>query len=563
MEIMEVEKEQALSQSLVYLVSSRGGNNYWARLINGCDKIESPGFGTLGVSIADNGRFTLLWDPIFFEKRSPRMRKLILVHEAGHIALRHHERLFRILSTITDQDTRTAVLATFGTAADLADNDAVVRHEPEFKDAVAAGEWDGLLPETFNLPKGKSFEEYVIMIAKKAKPIAAAFNQMIKAQEAKEGQGQGKGGQKSEKGGKPGAGSGKGTEQGEAGGDGSGGESDGSGSAEGAGGGKGSEKQQGPADFNDDPDGGVPDELQETAKKHPGLLEQIMKDFNRLTNSNHKGWVEKAKNATAQEGVSLANKMKQHARQLAKSAWEQTVKSRGFVPGHIQGIIKKLLMEERIPWHWFLQDAIQEQICSKIVESMGSPNLSLLNEDTMEPWPGSELDHVFNVVWITDTSGSMGDVEVSRGFAVMNSLMAQNKSIRCRHIQVDANIQHEEETDNLQIPDETKDQERYGYGGTVYLPAFKRILGCDEPQDWSPNAEHCDEPVPKADLVVVLTDGYVGIDGECFPQFHPGCPIIWLVTPAHAKPLPPGINHVPPDHVIQMFPIGGAAEEED
>ena len=139
----------------------------------------------------------------------------------------------------------------------------------------------------------------------------------------------------------------------------------------------------------------------------------------------------------------------------------------------------------------------------------------------------------------------------------MNSLMAVDKNIHLRNIQCDYNIQHEEETDNLTDPDKHKDIVRHGYGGTSYVSAFKRIMGCDEPRDWTQGAQKCEEPPPKPDLIVVVTDGGVVIEGEVFPKYRPNCPIIWLITP-HGY-VAQGMNNVPPDVVVKMHEVG---EEE-
>jgi hypothetical protein len=268
-------------------------------------------------------------------------------------------------------------------------------------------------------------------------------------------------------------------------------------------------------------------------------------------NNNHKTWNDQADKADGDGGLSLAEKMKKHSRQLAKGAYEQTVKSRGFVPGYIKGLVAPLLKDEQIPWHWFFQDCIQAQITSRIIEAMASPNVSLINLDHIEPWPGQALDSEFNVCWITDTSGSMGDGEFARARAVMNGLMAVDKRIKLRDIQVDTLIQHEEEKDNCDTPELTN--ERFGYGGTTLVAAFRRALGAEIQEEWAPDAwaTKCEEPPPRPDLIVCYTDGYTEPMTE--PEHHPGCAVIWLITPDGQAA--PGMSNVAPEHIIKMFRI--------
>jgi predicted metal-dependent peptidase len=533
---------ERLSDCIVYEVSPRGGNNFWARLINGCDKVPSPGYGTLGVGISDNGRFVLLYDPEVVDKMSPRQLKLTLVHEAGHIALRHHERLFRILSTVQDKDLRTAIMAIFNIAADLSDNDAVVRHETEFKGSLDEKEWPWLLPELYNLPVGRSFEDYVLLIAKKAKPIAQKLRQALEQQNPQQGQS----GQKSQKGqGKSSSGEGEPME-----GDGSGdGDPQQGMQGQGQGGGKG--KQKGPESFSDDPDDSISDDMQDLATNHPKLLEDMLHGFNKLMQNNHQEWLKKAESLTSDEAQSLGNKMKGHAKQLAKSAYEQTVKARGTLPGHVKGLVGPLLKDEQIPWHWFFQDCIQAQITSRFLEGMACPNVSFINLDYIEPWPGQVLDSEFSVVWITDTSGSMGDGEFARARAVLQSLMSVDKRIKLRDIQVDTHIQHEEEKDNCDTIELTN--ERHGYGGTTLVSAFRRALGTDKQDEWTPSAwaSKCDEPPARADLIICYTDGYT--EPMTMPEHHPGCAVIWLITP-DGQPAE-GMSSVPPEHIIKMFKL--------
>lgn len=560
---MPENESEVLSQSFVYLVSARGGNNYWARLLNGCDKIAIENYGTMSVGVSDNGRFVLRYDPAFVERISPRILKLALIHEAIHIALRHQERLYRILSTITDPELRLAVLAIFNIAADLSANDAALRLEEGFDGTEIAPTdlqklmahrtlWDKggpvddfpwLLPEHMQLPKGLSFESYVLKIAKKAKPIAKAF---MKALEKMNGEGEGQDDGQPQPNGGSGGGSGDGDEEGSSKGSGGG-----SGQSKSSKGDKG--KDKGPASFSADPDDSISDDMQDLAKNNKPLLESMMAGFQKMLHDNHREWIEKAKSLTSDEATSIANKMKGHAKQLAKSAYEQTIKARGFVPGHIQGLVAPLLKDEQMPWHWFFSDCVQSQISSKVIEAMSMPNLSMINDQQYEPWPGQTLDPVFRIDWLTDTSGSVGDAEFARAMNVMNALMSQNRNIILRHIQCDAQIQKEEMTDNLQPPDESVAHTRAGYGGTVYTPAFRRICGCDTGSDWVAGAQRLEEPPTHPDLLVVFTDGAVGIEGEVLPKYHPGCPIIWLVAPNCEPAL--GMSDVPPDHIIKMFPL--------
>jgi predicted metal-dependent peptidase len=242
-------------------------------------------------------------------------------------------------------------------------------------------------------------------------------------------------------------------------------------------------------------------------------------------------------------------------KELMRAAWEQSVKARGAIPGFLERELAALVQADQVPWDVLLAEAIVAARRTRIVDAMATPNLALLAEDEFEPWPGQGLDPEFGLVWITDTSGSVKDAEYLRAIAVLNSLLAVDRRIRCRHILIDAVIEKEVEVDNLEGP-RPGDHRRVGYGGTCYRGAFKRILARDGPEDWAPEAERCEEAPSPPDLVIVFTDGGVWIKGECFPEYRPACPIIWLVAPDAPSRLPDGMEEGQGDRVIRMVSRG-------
>ncbi len=529
-----------LSQSFVYLVSPRGGNNYFAVVINGCDKLYTEGLGTLAIYLSPNGRYTLMCDPTFFATQSDQMKKLILVHEAGHIAMRHPERLCRMLSYITDPVVRDAVLAVYNIAADLAINDTIVRPEAEFAAMVAEKQFTGWLPEHINFPLGLSMEKYMWMLVHKRVELIELLKEILE-----------EGDDDSDGDGSEGEGEGDGAE-------GEGGDSPGKGKK-----GKG-KKKKGTGDGESDE---VSEEIEDairqsvveaiatSAQNDPDFYEKLKKAHEKKAGKTHKQWNEKAGELTPEEAISLGNKLKQHAKRLVRSAHEQyKARNRGFLPANIEQLIAELLADEQVPWTGIFNDIIASAVSPQVVEEMACPNLMLINDLAVEPWPGFALDHEFHIAWLTDTSGSMQDVEYARACVELNGLLKMNKNIRVRYMECDAAMQKEMMVDNVQPPDAAelkKVRTRMGYGGTVYSPAFRRLCGIDTPADWADPSKRPTEVPKRPDLLIVVTDGGVVIEGEVFPQYHPGCPIVWLITPGNHAVL--GMNNIPPDHVVQMF----------
>lgn len=534
------DEENELAKSLVYWVSRRGANNYWAMLINGCDKRYTNEDGTLSVQLTPNWRYILTCHIPFFEKCSPKMRLLALVHEAAHIALNHIPRLFKMMANCTDPFVRRAILTTFNWAADMAANDAIVRLEPHFdevnkkltvvdqngnyrppsKDEIdaAPGEFPFILPENWGFPKGLSMEEYFVLILKDLPKFKEQVMKMMQelAQQIEDMADDGSGNDD---------------------------EGDGSIIISGFGRGRGL-----PSSIP-----GLPDSLISQAINDPDTFDMLQKAFDKISGKAHRQWNEKAEGMTPEEAISAGSKMKKHAQGLARSANER-VRDRGYSHGNIQRIIDALLEPEQIPWDVFLRDVIQGAITAKVHEEMASPNLSLINEDYLEPWPGQTLEFGFNITWMTDTSGSMGDDEYARACACINSLLAQNKSVFVTYCECDAAMQKEVKVTNVEPPSDEyikELQNRRGHGGTVYTPFFKRVAGADEPRDWVPGAPKLEDKHPKPDLMVICTDGGVGLKGECFPQYQPECPIIWLLMPG-CHPCE-GMDNVAPNRLIEMF----------
>jgi hypothetical protein len=299
---------------------------------------------------------------------------------------------------------------------------------------------------------------------------------------------------------------------------------------------------------------GIPDEIVKHALNSPETFEMLQKAFDKISSKAHKQWNEKAKEMTPEEAISAGNKLKKHAQTMVRAANDRVKRDRGFMPGGVQKIIDALMEPDQIPWDSILRDIIHGAISARVQEEMVSPNLSLINEDYLEPWPGQTLEFGFNITWMTDTSGSMGDSEYARACNCMNSLLAQNKFVSVTYCECDAIMQKEVKVTNIEPLTEEYLSElrtRRGYGGTVYTPFFKRVMGADEPRDWIDGAPRLEDAHPKPDLMVICTDGGVRLMGECFPKYRPECPIIWLLMPGcHATT---GMDDVAPDRLIQMY----------
>lgn len=135
----------------------KGMAPYFGVMLRGLVRREMEGLGTLGVS--KDG--VLFWDPAFVEKIDVQELALSLMHEVGHVVLKHHERAEHmgiVPSPSPEAGTRSA-LANF--AMDMCWNEELAK-----ANTIPKG-W--LLPETFEQPPGLTMEERFRLLERKLK----------------------------------------------------------------------------------------------------------------------------------------------------------------------------------------------------------------------------------------------------------------------------------------------------------------------------------------------------------------------------------------------------------
>jgi len=162
--------DHLLSEALQWVCSPRGGNNFYGRVINGCRRSANDSIKTCAVVLTREGTYRLIWSPKFFEEIKAGLRILVLIHEAGHIMLRHLERMVRQRLFLSDDKLFDRLMPILQKAADMAVNDIATRPFIElmnfhkYKDALVFPE-----QEPFNFPEGLTYEEYVKKLLEKSK----------------------------------------------------------------------------------------------------------------------------------------------------------------------------------------------------------------------------------------------------------------------------------------------------------------------------------------------------------------------------------------------------------
>lgn len=504
MEKSPIAPEDALSACLAWLCTPRGGNNFYGRILNSCNRKFSPGLGTMAVSLTRRGRYTFLCDPQFLISIPEPMRMMVLVHEAAHLVYSHLERMIGLRHLAVDDNQFHFLMPVYNIAADMAVNDTAVR--PLLADPKIQGQrfYDYFVwPEQRNYPQGKSFEEYLVLLLQdlqkenwnaKPRPKIQVFVQ--KSEEESEG-------------GAGGGSGGGGTESGDTrivvvGG--SGDPSD---------------------DQSEDSEGQGQDQI--TNRKTESPAEGDYPDwFKGMVDSTvpNVEWFEVFNDATQGEMERAMEQANKSAKGIVRKAVEATEKNRGTVPGSLQKVIDALLAEHTVPWEQVLRMQMKSSISRKMGDSMVLPAMHLISLDWCEPYPGIQPEMTFNIMAFFDTSGSMSDSDFLACCSELAGLVKTEDGVNVRLVMFDAGLQHEEDvTSDDQDFMSCRAKARHGYGGTSFTEPVKYLSDDNSDDLWVANATRVSQRMRPVDLGIIFTDGYAPM-----PDFQPQIPLIWCLT---------------------------------
>ena len=457
-----------IKAALVSLLNDKS-RVFYGQLLLQMQIVEEPSVGTAGVGMLD-GRIYLYYNPKWCDSLPMSELTAVMEHEVMHLIFKHPARKKDKDHTI------------WNIACDMAINQMI---EGLPKDCV--------FPKNFQLPEGKIAEVYYAHLYKNATKIKINMPGCPAGspQPCPHGQqGQGKSG------------------EGDKEGDGDGGEGKESKDKKGSGGGcakscphKGTDKcpASGKGGFSieiETPDG----------KKH--------------VVDSHSKWDEMTKGDTSLNKESI--------RQAIKDAYEATQKNRGYIPGNIEGHIKKWLQPPTLSWKQILRLFVGNTIKtgSKFTWKRVSRRYGTSQKGTL---PTRTIKMMIGI----DTSGSVGDKDFMEFVGEIKGIMSCYKN-ETYLIQSDAKVQ------DVAVFKPYMDLEakfkRHGYGGTDYEPVFKYLK--DKQKD--------------TDLCIYLTDFYCS-----FPKEKPKFPVIWVVTSGG------DMNNKPPwGMVVQIKkPTSGDASE--
>lgn len=514
-----------LEKAFAYL-TSRQVRNFYAQVVNSLERVPAPGCGTMGVT-PHKGRYVMIYDPAFVQRVSVDELVATLEHEVLHIILHHIPRYMRLRQIYENRDDKALFEMSSNTAMDLADNCLLAKNWEAIKEKPPAGKKEGklgywIMPHEFDppLPWDLDYESYhklVTLIFKQRlnSPPSELYKlaqQALQPQkEALEKALQGaSGNQPPQSPPQPGQGQGQG---------------------------------QGPP--QPDPGGGqsTQDQIDKLDPVDQLAVKLLIEGLRK-----HMAWQMSA-DASKDEGES--HKLEDHGRELLKEAVDNHEKSRGTMPGHIQELIRQMLLPPTVPWTQFLHNIVQRTRQTKKIRGMARPSKTLaalgvmgrkaakeLEEATelgvdpigltrlkalqslakmrrVPPFPGVKHSNKFTILYVVDTSGSMSRKELQLALAELQHIQKSDSDVKIIVIYADAGLCLEYD---IGSSDEL-DLNMLGRGGTDFEPAFIRAKELLKSQDRAP------------DILIYATDGYAPPPVTKLP-----IPVVWLITPGGAIP---------------------------
>ena len=532
----------SVSDGLAYLTSTQV-KNFYARVLSGVDRMPVIGLGTMGVT-ANRGKYMLVYDPVFAARVSYEELCATLEHEVYHIILEHIPRYLNLVALCTDEDKYLHKIVA-NLAMDAVANELLSETWPKMRDKdQPLGYW--VLPSNFTppLPPKLAFENYQKLLFETLKQrmksdpkdlyqMASAMmkDAMDKAQKAmqqlqqKQKQSQKQEGEESDSGQQGQQDSPGEEQQGQQSQQGQSGDQPGQ---QGQPGQPGGSKQAGSSGEPNPYSQMSPEELQSKVDQLDEIDKEVLKML--LSSMQSHAMLD---STNSQDGE--AHQLTEHGRELIKAAAQAQKKSRGTLPGHLEELIKHMLLPPTVPWTQFLHNLVQRtrqtkkergmarpskiisamrkyaQIETAKAEGKETPLLRRLQKfKRVPPFPGIKQNNKYTIVYAVDTSGSMSHKELAVGLSELQHVQKSDSDVSICVLYADTAVCKE-----FWIgPNDTIDASLTGRGGTDFDAVFEHVQKLMGSSEKAP------------DLLVYCTDGYAPP-----PTVRIPIPTVWLLTP--------------------------------
>lgn len=407
---------ESLAQFFVLMQYDTDSPSAYCTVLSKCRRQESPGLGTMAVTLDPGGGYTLLYDPVFNDMvKDPENRatvRMILIHELIHLQDSHVARSIALYESEQDKEVFKKVNPI---AVDFACNSTGVKWslyqlnnllsgKPHVKDDSGAvqldaqgreiGKWRGCYPteEPFSLPENLSYERYYSIL-----------KNILKGKAPKEWKQSGQGS------------SGEGVD--------------------------------------------------EAAK-----LAECQEVLNRQRPKGDKKFLHIEDLDLDSLSAEDIEALKQGAELIAEQVNSDLLgelKGRGLGAGNLAKSIESRLAPPQVPWQNLFRSFVRKAtLRSKPRKSIRHTNRRKEDNGMWSPFPGKVKDRKIKALLAFDTSGSVSEaefLEIRNEALALHGLLGEITVIYC-----DTRISHIEMlSENSELP-----AKRYGGGGTSFDPPF-------------------------------------------------------------------------------------------
>lgn len=454
--------KSSLSDLLCYLVSGRG-QNFYARILSALELQECYKVPAMAVGVRDR-HYVLLFNPEWFKRATYKEVLFVVEHEAYHIVHEHIPRYLEYEAMATTDEQRMYLNLARPFAVDMAVNTFLEKSNRFLREHRR----DFVLPDgppQFNYQKEKSFDWYLSSLIDDLRKMPKMYTSLQQLKQVID---------ESQKGG---------------------GEEEKAKREDGEGSGEGDESQD---------KGGSSD-----GQQKPTFGQQIIANHDHWTNGENQGKVK-----SLEDKLSLADELRQKTKQVVRQAIDDHTKNRGTVPGELAEVIRELLKKPQVPFTQILRSWVVATQKYRLRRSITRMCRRHIGVPDFCQFPGSSKERKFTVVWMIDTSGSMGSSELEMGLNELRSLQRAEKDIEVIVIEADASVEHEYHLDK---PNDKINYEVHGRGGTSFDPALIRAKEL------------------RPDIAFYFTDGYAPAPAA---ENRLSCPFAWIITPCGTPPDP-------------------------
>jgi predicted metal-dependent peptidase len=229
--------------------------------------------------------------------------------------------------------------------------------------------------------------------------------------------------------------------------------------------------------------------------------------------TGHEKWTEDIGGVS--DLYSLARQIEQSTKEMVFES-TKSVRNRGNLPGNIQELINECLKPPEIPYYQLIKKLVKGSRLSKYKMAYTKINRKrtylFLTGDTkglpvISPFPGRTKDTSFNISIVSDTSGSMSNLDILESLKGIKHIIESDRYCHTTVIQCDTTVTKEYTVKKIRDIDFSIS----GRGGTTLAPGLFRAKELN------------------SDVTLIFSDGYCDNINQIERRLLPK-KMIWVLT---------------------------------